>query len=287
MENAIEIKNLRKMWGKNGAQNISFSLPQGYIMGFVGKNGAGKTTTIKAILNMLQIDSGEIKIFGKDYLVHEAEIKQKIGVVMDSPFYEQEWTLAQIGQVLKPFYPSWSDEKFSSMLEQFNLDPKKKVKELSRGMKMKIMVSCALAHEPDLLILDEPTSGLDAVARDELLEILQSFISDGTKSVLFSTHITTDLEKIADYLTFIENGKIVHSDTKDNMLEKYVVVKGGKGILSEEQKKLIIGFHETKVGFDGITEKSNLKDLPKTLVTEKCTMDELVVRFNKEGRKNA
>jgi len=284
MENAIEIKNLRKRWGSFGVDDVSFSLPKGYIMGFVGKNGAGKTTTIKSILNMVHRDSGEIKIFGKDNIKHEAEIKQKIGVVMDSPFYEQEWKLYQVGKVLKPFYPDWSDEKFNEMLRQFNLDPNKKVKDLSRGMKMKIMVACALAHDPDLLILDEPTSGLDAVARDELLEILQAFISCENKSILFSTHITTDLEKIADYLTFIDNGKIVHSDTKDNMLEKYVVVKGGKDALNDEQKKLIIAYTETKVNFDGITDKANLKSLPKSLVTEPCTMDELVVRFNKEGR---
>jgi len=285
MENAIEIKNLRKKWGHFGVEDVSFALPKGFIMGFVGKNGAGKTTTIKAILNMLHRESGEIKIFGKDNIEHEAEIKQKIGVVMDSPFYEQEWTLVQVGKVLKPFYPGWCDNKFNEMLRQFQLDPNKRVKQLSRGMKMKIMVACALAHDPDLLILDEPTSGLDAVARDELLEILQSFISNENKSILFSTHITTDLEKIADYLTFIDNGKIVHSDTKDNMLEKYVVVKGGRDALTVEQKSLIIGYSETKVNFDGITDKANLKTLPKSLITEPCTMDELVVRFNKEGRR--
>ncbi|MCL2570569.1 MAG: ABC transporter ATP-binding protein [Firmicutes bacterium] len=284
MENAIEINGLRKKFGNFGVEDVSFTLPKGFIMGFVGKNGAGKTTTIKAILNMLNRDSGEIKIFGKDNLQHEAEIKQKIGVVMDSPFYEQEWTLVQVGKMLKPFYPGWSDQKFNEMLKQFQLAPNKRVKELSRGMKMKIMVACALAHDPDLLILDEPTSGLDAVARDELLEILQSFISNENKSILFSTHITTDLEKIADYLTFIDNGKIVHSDTKDNMLEKYVIVKGGRDALTPEQKALIIGYHETKVNFDGITDKANLKNFPKSLVIEPCTMDELVVRFNKEGR---
>ena len=284
MENAIEIKNLRKKWGSFGVDDVSFTLPKGYIMGFVGKNGAGKTTTIKAILNMLHRDNGEIKIFGKDNIEHEADIKQRIGVVMDSPFYESEWTLIQVGKVLKPFYTEWCDNKFNEMLRQFQLDQNKKVKELSRGMKMKIMVACAMAHDPDLLILDEPTSGLDAVARDELLETLQSFIKNENKSILFSTHITTDLEKIADYLTFIDNGKIVHSDTKDNLLEKYVVVKGGIGILSPEQKSLIIGYQETRVNFDGMIDKSRIKEMPKSIVTEPCTLDELVVRFNKQGR---
>jgi len=285
MENALEISNLQKKFGSFGVENVSFTLPKGFIMGFVGKNGAGKTTTIKAILNMIQRDSGEIKIFGKDNITHEAEVKQRIGIVMDSPFYEENWTLTQVGRALKPFYPTWDDFKFKKMLVDFSLDPNKRVKELSRGMKMKIMVSCALAHDPDLLILDEPTSGLDAVARDELMEILQSFISNENKAILFSTHITTDLEKIADYITFISDGKIVHSDTKDNLLEKYIIVKGGLGQIDDAQKKLIIGYTETTVNFDGMVAKENLGNLPKSLVVEPCTLDDLVVRFNKGGRK--
>jgi len=285
MENAIEIKGLRKKFGNFGVEDVSFSLPKGFIMGFVGKNGAGKTTTIKAILNMLNRDSGEIKIFGKDNIKDEADIKQKIGVVMDSPFYEENWTLVQVGKALKPFYKDWDCAKFDKLLKDFTLDPNKRIKQLSRGMKMKIMIAAAMAHNPDLLILDEPTSGLDAVARDELMEILQSFIRNENKSILFSTHITSDLEKIADYITFINNGKIMHSDTKDNLLEKYVVVKGGAGALNPEQKKLLVGYQETKVNFDGITDRANLHELPKSVVTEPCTLDELVVRFNKEGGK--
>ncbi|MCL2756365.1 MAG: ABC transporter ATP-binding protein [Firmicutes bacterium] len=286
MENAIEIKDLRKKYGAFGVDNVTFTLPKGFIMGFVGKNGAGKTTTIKSILNMVSKDTGEVKIFGLDSVEHEAEIKQRIGIVMDSPFFEENWTLLQVGKALKPFYPNWNDEKFKRMLAEFMLDPNKRVKELSRGMKMKIMIACAMAHDPDLLILDEPTSGLDAVARDELMDVLKSFISNENKSILFSTHITTDLEKIADYITFIENGRIVHSDTKDNLLEKYVVVKGGLGLLSPEQKSLVIGYQETKVNFDGIVDKSKLAELPKSLITEPCALDELVVRFNKEGRRS-
>jgi len=238
MENAIEIVGLRKKFGNFGVEDASFVLPKGHIMGFVGKNGAGKTTTIKAILNMLSRDAGEIKIFGKDNIEHEAEIKQKIGIVMDSPFYEENWTLVQVGKALKPFYNDWDDDKFSHMLNEFSLDPTKRIKQLSRGMKMKIMIAAALAHNPDLLILDEPTSGLDAVARDELLDVLQDFMKDKNKSILFSTHITSDLEKIADYITVISNGKIMHSDTKENFIKKY-----------------------------------------------DCSLDELIVRFYKEGGK--
>jgi len=283
MENVIEIKNLRKKWGQFGVEDASFSMPKGFIMGFVGKNGAGKTTTIKAILNMLNKDAGEVKIFGLDNIEHEADIKRKIGVVMDNTFFEENWTLVQTGKALKPFYPDWDDAKYKNMLHTFGLDPNKKIKQLSRGMKMKIMIACALAHDPDLLILDEPTGGLDAVARDELLSILKSFINNENKSIFFSTHITSDLEKIADYITFIDNGKIMHSDTKDNLMEKYVIVKGGLGTINEEQKKLMIGYQECKVNFDGMILRENLSSLPNELITEPVSMDDLVVRFNRGG----
>jgi len=285
MENVLEIKNLKKKFGKFGIDDVSFSLPKGFIMGFVGKNGAGKTTTIKSILNMLKRDSGEIKIFGLDNIEHEAQIKTKIGAVMDSPFFEENWTLAQTGKALKPFYPDWDDNKFNQMLNTFELQPTKKIKELSRGMKMKIMIACALAHDPDFLILDEPTSGLDAVARDELMDVLKAFINNENKAILFSTHITADLEKIADYITFIDNGKVIHSDTKDNLMEKYVMVKGGIGILNAEQKGLLIGYSECKVNFDGMILREKLNLLPGNLAVEPVTMDDLVIRFNKGGSK--
>jgi len=283
MENILEIKNLKKKFGKFGIEDVSFNLPKGFVMGFVGKNGAGKTTTIKSILNMIKKDSGEIKIFGLDHLEHEADIKAKIGVVMDTPFFEENWTLIQTGKALRPFYPNWSLDKYKEMLDMFHLDHNKKIKQLSRGMKMKIQVACALAHDPDFLILDEPTSGLDAVARDELLETLRRFISSENKSILFSTHITADLDKLADYITFIDNGKIIHSDTKDNLLDKYVLVKGGLGMLTADAKKLVIGYRESSVNFDGIVSKQHLSQMPSAILTEPCTMDELVVRFNIGG----
>jgi len=285
MENILEIKNLKKKFGQFGVENVSFSLPKGYIMGFVGKNGAGKTTTIKSILNMLNRDEGEIKIFGLDNIAHEAQIKAKIGAVMDSTFFEENWTLMQTGKALKPFYPDWSDDKFNQMLHKFGLVPTKKIKELSRGMKMKIMIACALAHDPDFLILDEPTSGLDAVARDELMAELKAFITNENKAILFSTHITADLEKIADYITFIDDGRVMHSDTKDNLMEKYVMVKGGLGALNDEQKRQLIGYQECKVNFDGMILREKLGLLPGNLVVEAVTMDDLVVRFNRGGNK--
>lgn len=283
MDNILEVRGLDKRFKGFSIENVSFNLPKGYIMGFIGPNGAGKTTTIKLILNMLKKDSGLIKIFGYDNVSDEQIIKERIGVVMDTPFYVEDWTLSSVGKALAPFYQKWNNSKYNEMLSGFNLDPKKKVKQLSRGMKMKLMIAAALSHDADLLILDEPTSGLDAVARDELMDILSEFIADENKAILFSTHITTDLEKVADYITFINNGRILYSDSKDNLMEKYKIVRGGLGVLTAGQKQSIIGYREHSVGFDGLVETSNLITLPKTVIAERSNLDELVVRFNMAG----
>ena len=284
MTNALEIKNLRKIFKNYTLGDISFTLPSGYIMGFIGPNGAGKTTTIKLILNMLCKDGGSISVFGKDNITDECEIKERIGVVMDSPFYVDDWNISDVEKALAPFYMRWDKNKFSKLLLDFSLDPKKKVKELSRGMKMKLMIAVALSHDADLLILDEPTSGLDAVARNDLMDILSGFIADENKAILFSTHITTDLEKIADYITFIDGGNIIYSDTKDNLMEKYLTVKGGLGVLTAEQKKKVIGYREYGVGFDGLLDSADLRELPKSVIAEPSSLDEIVVHFNMEGK---
>mgnify|MGYP002344398257 CR=1 FL=1 len=283
MNNILELNGVNKNFSSFSVKNMSFALPQGFIMEFIGPNGAGKTTTIKMILNMLRKDGGAIKIFEKDHILCEQEIKEKIGVVMDWPFYVDEWTLIDLEKSLMPFYARWESEKYKALLADFHLDRKKKIKELSRGMKIKTMLAAALSHEADLLILDEPTSGLDAVARSELMELLSGFIEDENKGVLFSTHITTDLEKIADYITFINEGKVLYSGTKDDLLERYLIVKGGLGVLSAGQKKQIIGYREHGVGFDGLIEKALWKSLPKTIITEPSNLDEIIVRFTKKG----
>lgn len=284
MNNAIEVNNLNKKFKEFSLQGVSFSLPKGYIMGFIGPNGAGKTTTIKLILNMLTRDSGSIELFGKDSISDEGSIKESIGVVLDNPFYVKDWKLKEIEKALAPFYRNWSRDKYYSLLAQFHLNPQKKVKELSRGMKMKLMITAALSHDAELLILDEPTSGLDAVARDELLDILTDFIADENKSVLFSTHITSDLEKIADYITVINNGGILFSDTKDELLGHYCLIKGGIGVISAEQKKKIIGYREYSVGFDGLIASDNLSGFPESVIAEPCNLDEIVIRFNAKER---
>ncbi len=283
-EYAVEVKNLTKNLGAFRLKNVSFQLPKGFIMGFIGPNGAGKTTTIRLLLNMLKRDGGEIKIFGRDNVACEREIKEKIGIVMDQTFFVDEWRLTEIEKILSKFYGQWNGEKFFALLNKFCLEKEKKVKELSRGMKMKLMIAVALSHNAELLILDEPTSGLDAVARGELMEILSNFIEDENHSVLFSTHITSDLEKTADFITFIGDGKILYTGTKDELLEKYVLVKGGIGELTKQQREKLIGYREHSVGFDALAERSLLKTLPASCAAEMANLDEIVLRFNMGGR---
>ena len=281
MNNVIEIKNLCKNYKDFSLNNISFSLPTGYIMGFVGQNGAGKTTTIRLILNMTDRIGGDIKIFGMDNIKDEQKIKQDIAVVFDSIYFVRNWTVYDVEKALKSFYVNWSSTLYSQYVNSFHLPVDKKVKDLSRGMKMKLMLAVAMSHEAKLLILDEPTSGLDPIARDELLEILSAYISDGQTSILFSTHITSDLEKIADYITLIDNGNIFYTGTKDNLLESFFVIKGGPDDLTNLLREKIIGLTTNNTGFSGLLPTSEKKYLSKEIVTETPSIDEILVYISK------
>ncbi len=282
MNEALEIRDLSKSFKDFSLKDIGFSLPKGYIMGLIGPNGAGKTTIIKLILNMLKRQSGEIKVFGLDNIACEEQIKEQVGVVFDQPYYLDEWSLNNVESAVRLFYSNWDSSKFRKYLKEFDLNPSKKVKDLSRGMKMKLMISVALSHDAKLLILDEPTSGLDPVARDELTDMLLSYISSGDRSVLFSTHITSDLEKIADYITFINKGRTVFTGTKDQLMESYCLIKGGKNDITLEQKKKILGLREHGTGFEGLIERKNLKEFTGNIIIEHSTLDDIVVFINKE-----
>ena len=280
MSNILEVKGLRKSYGSFALNDIAFALPCGYIMGFIGPNGAGKTTTIKLILNVIKADSGSVKIFGRDSDGDSTQ-NEEIGVVLDAPMYVEDWKACDVDKAMSLFYKQWSSALFLDYLRRFRLDSNKKVKELSRGMKVKLQIAAALSHNAKLLILDEPTSGLDPVARDEICDLLREFVIDESKSVFFSTHITSDLEKTADYITFILNGSIVFTGAKEDLLEKYARVTGGLQDLNAEQKKLIIGYREHRTGFEGMTETSNICMLPKDLLIEEISMDEIVIFMNK------
>lgn len=283
MNNVLEINNITKDYKKFKIDNISFNLPKGYIMGFIGANGAGKTTTIKLILNMIKRESGEIKVFGLDNIREEERIKEQIGVVFDECYYLEDWTLNDVEKAVSMFYKNWNSSIYEKYLKEFNLARDKKVKDLSRGMRMKLMIAVAFSHEAKLLILDEPTSGLDPVARDEFLDILRDYIEDEEKSVIFSSHITSDIEKIADYITYINNGKIIFTGEKDEFLEKYCIIKGGKEDITESQKKEIIGLRIHSTGFEGLIELKKAVGFSSKVIIEKASLDEIMIYMNKEA----
>lgn len=285
MVNALEVKDIFKTYENFSLENISFSLPMGYIMGLIGPNGAGKTTTIKLMLNMLKKSSGSIKILGLDSVSDQMKIKEDIGAVFDANYFVQDWTINEVEKAIGTFYKNWDSNKYSSMIKRFGLDRNKKVKDLSRGMQMKLMISCAFSHDAKLLILDEPTSGLDPVARDELLDILLDFISDGQRSVLFSTHITSDLDKIADYITFINNGRLLYTGTKDEFIDSFRIVKGGKEELTIEQEKKVIGIRKYGTGFEGLVKTGDIREFSK-LSCEPVTIDDIIVFTSKGGNNN-
>ncbi|NLK43345.1 MAG: ABC transporter ATP-binding protein [Tissierellia bacterium] len=274
----LEVNNLTKKFEKFTLENISFKLEPGYIMGFIGPNGAGKTTTIKLIMNLLKKDSGEIKVFGMDHVKDEKEIKKRIGFVYEEAYYYETLTLKQMKDIIAPFYREWDDKQFKKYIVDFGLDMDTRIKKLSKGMKTKFSLALALSHKADLIIMDEPTSGLDPVFRREILDILYNIIQDEKRSILFSTHITTDLEKIADYITFINKGKIVFSKSIDEVFDSYKVVKGGKDVLDWKIRKEFIGLRITNVGFEGLTEDSEKlkRILGDQIIIERPSLEDIM-----------
>jgi len=234
MNNIIEVAQLRKNYGDFVLKDISFNLPRGYIMGLIGPNGAGKSTTIKLIMNLVKKDGGTIKVFGLDHIKNEIEIKERIGFVYDENHFYEDLTVEQMKNVVAAFYSKWDEKLFQKYIKQFEISARKKIKELSKGMKTKFSLAVALSHGAELIIMDEPTSGLDPIFRNEILEILADLLQDENKGVIFSTHITSDLDKIADYITFINKGEIVFSKTKDEILDNYSIVKGATELIDRD-----------------------------------------------------
>jgi len=282
----IEIKNLTKEYEDFKLDNISFSLDRGYIMGFIGENGAGKTTTIKLIMNLLKRDEGEIEIFGKDNIDNEREIKERIGFVYDECFYYENISIKDNEKIISGFYKSWNTKVFENYLRKFNLNKKQKVKELSKGMKMKFAIALALSHNAEFLILDEPASGLDPVMRRDILDVFQEVIQDEKVGILISSHIISDLEKISDYITYIQKGKIVFSKATSELMEEYKIIKGDKTLLSKLDEKVIYGLRETPYGFEGIIKDKNIeRSIRQKIVSEKPSLEEIMVAMNKGVRK--
>ena len=282
MENILEIKSLRKKYDGFELKNISLRLPKGMIMGLIGENGAGKTTTIKSILNLINIDRGEIKVFELNVKENERKIKEDVGVVLDDSFFSEYLNPVDINKIMKKIYKNWDEKLYFKYLEDFKLPKNKISKEFSSGMKMKLKIAVALSHHPKLLILDEPTSGLDPVARNEILDIFQDFIQNGENSIFVSSHITSDLEHIADYITFINDGEIVLSKTRDELLEKYGVVKCSKSEFEKIDKNDYVKFKVNRYEYDVLVEdKSKFKRKYDFKIIDKPTLDDIMLIYIK------
>ena len=279
MNNVIEIKKLKKKYDNNfELGEINLEIPSGYIIGLIGENGAGKTTLIKSILNIISKDSGDIKIFNKDNKKYESFVKEDIGIVLDGMFFPEILTPNDINTIMKDTYKEWDKELFYKYLSDFKIPNNKKIKDFSKGMRKKLEIATALSHKPKLLILDEPTSGLDPVVRDDILDIFLDFIKDEEHTILLSTHITSDLEHIADKIIFIDNGKVILNENKDELLDNYGVLKCDKDSFNKISKEDIISYKKNKYNYEVlIKNKNKMKKKYKDSVIDKITLEELMV----------
>lgn len=286
MENIIEIKNLKKKYDdKFELGKIDISIPKGTIVGLIGENGAGKTTLIKSMLNIIKIDGGEIKIFGKDYKKEEKTIKEDIGAVLDNMFFPELLNARDINNTMKNIYKNWDSELYFSYLKELKLPENKPLKSMSKGMRKKLEIVTAISHNPKLLILDEPTSGLDPVVRSEVLEIFQKFIENEEHSILLSTHITSDLEHIADEIIFIDKGKKVLQKSRDEIIDNYGILKCDIDYFSNIDKKDIIAYKKTKYAYEIlIRDKEQSRKKYNGCVIDKITLEDLMVLIIKGGK---
>ena len=225
MENALEIRGLCKRYERFALEDVSFTLPRGCVMGLIGENGAGKTTTIKAVLNLIRRDAGEIHILGQDNIADERAVKERMGVVLEDGCFLNTMNARQVDTLMRKAYRNWDSEQFFGFLSRLGIDRDKKIKDYSKGMRMKINIAAAMSHGAELLVMDEPTSGLDPIVRDEVLDLFYDFMQDEGHAILLSSHITSDLDKIADYITFIHAGRVALSEPRDELLDTYGVLR--------------------------------------------------------------
>ena len=285
MEDVVVLDQVSKSYKDFRLNSVSFTVKRGYIHGFIGRNGAGKTTTINLMMNLIEPDAGSIRIFGLDHREHEKEIKQRIGFVYaDNCFYD-DLTLEAMSRIVARCYRNWDERAYRRYLKMLDLPPIKKIKHLSKGMKTKYAIALALSHNADLIVMDEPTSGLDPVVRREILDVLTDVIQDEEKTIFFSTHITSDLEQVADYITFIHDGSIRFSLSKDEIFEKYTLVKGGLDLLDADTRRLFVGVREHSYGFEGLTDRpTEVRRLFRDqAIYEKPTLEEVMVYTIKFG----
>ncbi len=279
MENVIEINGLTKKYQKFTLDNVTLNVPTGSVMGFIGANGAGKSTTIKAILGLYKRDGGEVKVLGEDSEKMSNETREKIGVVFDTMPFPKNVTVTMLDKIFSGIYKTWDSEKFFAYITRFELPLKKKIGSFSRGMEMRLSIASALSHNPSLLVLDEPTGGLDPVMRSEILDIFLEFMQDETHSILISTHITSDLEHIADYICFINKGKIVFTEERNEMQEKYRIMKCTDEDLQLIDKADIIGMRKGRFCNEVLTMNA---DKYPGMVADAPSIEEIMVYYVKE-----
>ena len=279
-ENAIEISGVTKRYDGFTLDNISFEVPKGSIMGFVGQNGAGKTTTIRSLLNITNIDEGEIKLLGLDHIKDEIEIKKRVAVVFDELPFHDIFNAADMARIFEGLYPEWDNAEYSAYLDRFGLPRKKKIGQYSKGMKMKLQIACALSHNAELLVMDEATTGLDPVVRDEILHIFMEYLRDGERSILMSSHITGDLEKIADSVTFIDKGKVLLTGYKDVILETHGILKCGRDEIENIDKADVISVRVNEFGAEAmLSDRSKYSGS----VIDPASLDDIMLYYVHKG----
>lgn len=281
MMELLEVKNLSKHYKNFDLKDISFTLPKGYIMGYVGANGSGKTTTLNLITGVLKCVEGDVRIDGLSREKGEQAYKEKIGYVGDESYFPDHFKIKHIRNVIKDFYPTFSEDKFNGFIRNWNLPENKLIKDFSRGMKVMLMFASVLARDTKLLVLDEATNGLDPVMRTEILKLLQEYVMDGERSVIFSTHILSDLEQIADYIYFIHRGRTILYDAKDELIENFLLVKGESAKIPPALKKELIGLEEKTYGFEAILPSDKAELLGNAFLFEKPTIDQIVIHYIK------
>ena len=272
----LEVKNITKEYPQFKLDDVSFNIEEGSICGFIGRNGAGKTTTLKGIMGLIHLNSGEIRVFGRDIYEHEAENRQEMGFTLAETMFYPDAKIGQLAKVTSKFYPNWNQDTYNKLCQRFSLDQNKKVKELSSGMKVKYNLAVALSHGAKLLILDEPTSGIDPVSRDEILDIFKMIVKDGKRSILFSTHITSDLDKCADHIVYIKKGKIISSKTKDDFINDYKFISGPMSEF-ESVKDKIVSHKEDKGEFTALIPTEKCAGISKKIKQNTPDLDTIMV----------
>lgn len=280
MENAIKIKGVTKKYDSFQLDQVDLKLPAGYIMGIIGENGAGKTTVIKAMLGLVKLDAGQVELLGKPFDMQDRDLKEHIGVVMDSCNFPEDMKAKDIDRVMASCYRTWSSAAFHGYILKFRLPEDKKIKNYSSGMKMKLSIAVALSHDSRLLILDEATTGLDPIVRDEVLEIFRDFVQDERNSVFISSHILSDLEKICDYITFLHEGKVIFSESKDQLLETYGIVKCSKADFEAVDEAAVIACRESSFGVEALVKRAEVNP---AFTIDDASIEDIMVYFVKEG----